>query len=326
MDDPFIWVRAIHFAATIVVAGAVWFAVFIAKPAFRQAGDADELGAVAKMSVTVRVRLSWLAWLSLAVVLLSGAAWLLFVAARMADLPLPDVFAGTVMETVVTQTGFGYSWIVRLVLAALVAMLLCARAEIDPSFWKKVLVVSLSATLVGTLAWSGHAAAGSGVSGTVHLASDILHLLAAAAWLGGLLPLAITLRGTVRESDVRLSAVAREAVARFSILGILSVGTLLVTGLVNSWMLVGHVAALTGADYGRVLCVKLALFLCMVAVAGVNRLILTPRLRYNQGETARLAARQIERNSLIEGALGAIILLAVGLLGTLQPSMDSQNG
>src|SRR5579863_681127 len=268
MDDPFIWVRAIHFAATILVAGAVWFAVFIAEPACRKSGDCAELIAVARAGV--RVRLVWLAWLSLTVVLLSGAAWLLFVAARMADLPLPDVFVGTVAETVVTQTGFGHSWIVRLVLAALVAILLCVRAEIDASLWKKALIVSLAAALVGTLAWSGHAAAGSGVPGSVHLASDILHLLAAAAWLGGLLPLALTLRAAMRESNVHLSAVAREAVARFSILGVVSVGTLTATGLVNSWMLVGNVAVLTGTDYGRVLCVKLALFRCMVGAAGVN--------------------------------------------------------
>jgi copper resistance protein D len=320
MDDPFIWVRAIHFAATILVAGAVWFAVFIAEPAFRKADDDAELVAVARASV--RVRLSWLAWLSLAVVLLSGAAWLLFAAARMADLSLPEVFAGTVVETVVTQTGFGHAWIVRLLLAALVAIAWCVRTQIDAPLREKILLVSLTAALVGTLAWSGHAAAGRGVSGTVHLTSDILHLLAAAAWLGGLLPLAITLRATARGSDVHLSAVAREAVARFSILGIVSVGTLIATGLVNSWMLVGNVAALTGTDYGRVLCAKLALFLCMVTVAGVNRLILTPRLRHKQGETARLTAGLIERNSLIEGALGAIILIAVGLLGTLQPFMD----
>ena len=324
MDDPFIWVRAIHFAATILLAGTVWFAVFNAEPTFRKAGDDAELIAVAKASV--RVRLGWVAWLSLAILLLSGATWLLFVAARMADLPLPDVLAGTVVETVVTQTGFGHAWIVRLVLAALVAILLCVGTQIDAPFWKKILIVILTAALVGSLAWSGHAVAGSGMSGTIHLASDMLHLLAAAAWLGGLLPLAITLRATARESDVHLSAVAREAVARFSIFGIVSVGTLMATGLVNSWILVGNMAALTGTDYGLVLCVKLALFLCMVVVAGINRLILTPRLKHKQDEMARLTARQLERNSLIEGALGAVILLAVGLLGTLQPFMDGQNG
>ena len=321
MDDPFIWVRAIHFAATILVAGTLWFGAFIAEPAFRKVDHSTKPVAVA--IANVRVRLRWLAWLCLTVALISGVAWLLFVAAQMADLPLADVFADTALRTVITQTGFGHAWLVRLVLAGLVAISLrLTSPQMTALFWNTALMVSLTAALVGTLAWSGHAAAGTGLSGTVQLASDILHLLAAAAWLGGLLPLAITLQATVHGSE-HLSAVAGEVVARFSILGIVSVGTLLATGLVNGWMLVGNVAALVGTNYGRVLCVKLALFLCMVAIAGVNRLILTPRLRHKQGETARRTARQIERNSLIEGALGAAILLIVGLLGTLPPGIES---
>ena len=39
LDDPLIYVRAVHFAATMVVAGVVFFVVFIAEPAFAKAGD-----------------------------------------------------------------------------------------------------------------------------------------------------------------------------------------------------------------------------------------------------------------------------------------------
>ncbi len=323
MSDPFIWVRAIHFAATILMMGSIWFAAFIAEPAFRNTDDRTESAAA---EATVRVGLTWLAWFGLAGALISGAAWLLFVTARMADLPLANVFAGTAVETTLTQTSFGQAWIIRLLLVMLVAISLRLTRDtgIAGPLWKKVLTVSLTGGFVGTVAWSGHAAAGSGVEGAVHLASDILHLLAAAAWLGGLLPLAITLRATLHAPDPDLSAVASEAVARFSILGIVSVGTLLLTGIVNSWMLVGRIAALIDTDYGRLLCVKVALFLCMVALAGVNRLILTPRLRGKQGETAQRAARQIETNSLIEAALGTAILLAAALLGTLPPGIASE--
>lgn len=322
MNDPFIWVRAIHLAGTILVSGVLCFAAFIAEPAFRNADERIELVAVARANVWGR--LAWLAWLGLLIALISGAAWFFFVAARMADLPLADAFTGTVMGTVATQTSFGRAWIARLLLAVLAAVSLSFKidAESVRPLWRKLLIVSLAAALVATLAWSGHAAAGTGVNGTAHLTSDMLHLVAAALWLGGLLPLAITLHATIHETDPGLSVIAVETVARFSILGIISVGTLLATGIVNSWMLVGHMAALIDTDYGRVLCVKIALFLCMVAIAGVNRLILTPGLRGKQGETARLAARRIGRNSLIEAALGAAILLAVGLLGTLPPAVE----
>ena len=36
MDDPLVYVRAVHFAATISVAGVAFFVVFVAEPAFRK--------------------------------------------------------------------------------------------------------------------------------------------------------------------------------------------------------------------------------------------------------------------------------------------------
>ena len=65
------------------------------------------------------------------------------------------------------------------------------------------------------------------------------------------------------------------ATRRFSTLGLLSVGTLLATGLVNTWMLAGSLAALLETDYGRLLLPKIALFVAMVAIASINRLRLT---------------------------------------------------
>ena len=37
MDEPLIWIRAIHFAATMSVTGTVFFRVFVAEPAFHAA-------------------------------------------------------------------------------------------------------------------------------------------------------------------------------------------------------------------------------------------------------------------------------------------------
>ena len=51
--------RAVHYAATITVAGGVFFLVFIAEPAFRNAGDDSRLRAA------VRPPLAWLAWVVL---------------------------------------------------------------------------------------------------------------------------------------------------------------------------------------------------------------------------------------------------------------------
>jgi putative copper resistance protein D len=70
LGEPLVWVRAVHFAATISVAGVVLFVVLLAEPAFRKADDRGEV------SARVRSALSAIEWISLALVVVSGAAWL----------------------------------------------------------------------------------------------------------------------------------------------------------------------------------------------------------------------------------------------------------
>ena len=320
MDDPLIWVRAFHFASTLLATGAVFFLVFIAEPAFRKANGNEGLPAV------VYSRLGLLLWPSLIVVVISGVAWLFLLTTRMVDQPLRQIFSDTAVWTVITQTDFGHVWIVRLVLLGLlVVALFPMRATLFiESLWPKFFAVFLTAGLVGTLAWAGHAAVGSGSEGAIHLTADILHLLAAAAWVGALVPLALLLEAVVRNSDQPSLAIASEVVLRFSMLGIASVTVLLATGVYNSWMLVGSVIGLVTTDYGRLLSAKIALFLVMLAIAGVNRFVLTPRIIRARGSVARQPLRQLRNNSLIEATIGALILIIVGVLGTLPPGIQEQ--
>ena len=79
--------------------------------------------------------------------------------------------------------------------------------------------------------------------------------------------------------------------------------------------------AVAGRADGRVLMVKVALFLMMLEIlATVNRLQLSPRLEVD-GTT-----RKLERNSLIEAGLGVFVLLIVGALGTLPPAIHDCAG
>jgi copper resistance protein D len=86
-------------------------------------------------------------------------------------------------------------------------------------------------------------------------------------------------------------------------------------------MLVGSVDALVSTDYGRLLSLKLLLFLAMLAAAAVNRLVLTPRLLLEHGEIGNAALRKLRNNSLIEAILSLFILYLVAILGTLPPGL-----
>ncbi|HWX84122.1 MAG TPA: copper homeostasis membrane protein CopD [Xanthobacteraceae bacterium] len=315
LADPLFYARAIHFAATLLVAGAVFFVVFVAAPAWRGAGD----GTVA---TKVRTRVALIAWISLALAVISGAVWLVLTAAAMSDRPPEQAFG--VLWTVLSQTVFGRDWLLRLVLACALAAtlppLLSRRAHQSP--WLEPAAVVLAAAFAGTLAWSGHAAGGLGSDAILHPAADALHLIAAAAWVGALPPL-IVLFAAAGTDDASLT-MARTATERFSILGIASVGTLLATGIVNTFYLVGSVPALYGTAYGRLLLIKIALFLAMVAIAAVNRFSLTPQLLQHANIAAsRDALRRLRRHAAIEALAGATIIAIVAALGTMAPAIHA---
>jgi putative copper resistance protein D len=314
LADPLIWVRAVHFASTVSVAGVAFFLVFVGEPAFRPAHRNARVPAI------VRARLAQIAWIGLAFVFVSGAAWLVLRAGQMSDLPVAAVFSEGVIWTVLSDTHFGYLWMGRFALTVLLAG---AFYPFDfRSQWRRGAAVALAAGLTGTLAFAGHAGAGAGAEGTVHLTADIWHLIAAGAWVGSLVPLALLLHAA-DDGDPLSIEIAREATRRFSTLGVASVGTLLATGIVNTWVLVGSIQALFGTDYGRLLLVKVALFLGMLSIAAVNRLRLTPRLvQRRDASTGQCALRRLRNNSLIEATVGAIILGLVAVLGTLSPGLN----
>ena len=317
MADPLLYARAVHFAATMLVAGVVLFVVFVAAPAWRGGGNSA-------LAVNVRRRLAVIAWIGLALALISGAAWLVLTAAAMSDLPAAQVFSDGVLWTVLSQTTFGRDWLVRFVvacaLAATLPALLSPRNHKTP--WLEAAAVVLAAAFAGALAWSGHAAGGLGGEAIIHPAADVLHLVAAAAWVGALLPL-IVLFAAAGADDASLT-MARTATTRFSILGIVSVGTLLATGIVNTYYLAGSVAALLHTDYGRLLLIKIALFLAMVAIATVNRFRLTPQLLQQASIAAsRNALRKLRRNAAIETSAGAIVIVIVAALGTMPPAIHA---
>jgi len=77
----------------------------------------------------------------------------------------------------------------------------------------------LGAAAVAALAWAGHAGATQGGQGEIHVVADALHLLAASAWLGALVPLA--LRG-VQYRPMGASALLRWNLLVYGVGGIIA--------------------------------------------------------------------------------------------------------
>jgi copper resistance protein D len=221
------------------------------------------------------------------------AGWLALEATEMSG----DAISLDTLGIVLRETRFGELSLARaILLVGLFATLLL------PGRFARIAATAAAGGVLALTAAAGHA----GAEGIFfQFGSDAVHLLAVGAWLGGLVPFAVAM------TRPQPGAIAW----RFSTLGTICVGVILVTGSINAWFLVGNGHALIGTAYGRLLLLKIVLFVAMVAFAAVNRFRLTPR--------AAVAA--LRRNALIETALGLGIVGIVAVLGTMAPGYYAGN-
>lgn len=166
----------------------------------------------------------------------------------------------------------------------------------------------LGSLLLLTFSLQGHGAAHGSI---LAAAVSWLHLSATVVWLGGLPMLYLALR----QAGVSASAL----VPRFSKAALASVGVIAATGLYNALVFVRTGEALAGTTYGRALVVKTGIFALLFALGAANLFILSPRLR----EAGRPARTALRRSVRIELALGALLLLAVGVLTSVAPGFEA---
>ena len=248
--------------------------------------------------------------------LLAAILWLAFTTANMSGNPIGAV-DWDALAAVLRDTGFGHLWIVRLALTIVIIGLGAAHLASKVSDRRDVVTPLLAGALLASLAATGHTQHEEGLTRLVHEGADGAHLLAAGAWLGGLLGLSFILALASRGAGQPVEKV----LLGFSGMGYVAVALLVASGLINSWFLVGSFRALVATTYGQLLIVKLCLFAGMVALAASNRFWLVPELiRESETGGPRASLVRLRRNVLGEQSLGLIIVLVVSVLGTMEPA------
>ena len=122
--------------------------------------------------------------------LLAGAvAGLAAQTATMTGAPA-DAFRPRAWLSVVTGADFGPVIAGRIALG-LVALAVALLGRASAALWGVTSL--LGGAALASFAWTGHGASDDGLAGAVHLAGDVVHLLAAGVWLGALVSLAILL-------------------------------------------------------------------------------------------------------------------------------------
>ncbi|URW75840.1 copper homeostasis membrane protein CopD [Sphingomonas donggukensis] len=252
--------------------------------------------------------------------LILSAIGLLVVVASMGGTGIAGVDVDGI-AAVLTGMSLGMAWFARV--AGLLAVVAAAAA------WRRSAPAMLALASLGggvaiaSLAWSGHGVMDQGPLGWFHLVADIGHLLAAGAWAGALMSLLfLVTRLQIRISAGDVSATHR-ALDGFSRVGTSVVGVIVVTGIANSWLLVGpaNVAALPATTYGQLLIAKIAVFAAMLGLAAANRFRLTPWLAGSGVADDWSGAVTALRASLAaETACLVAVLALVSWLGTIEPS------
>jgi copper transport protein len=165
------------------------------------------------------------------------------------------------------------------------------------------------------LTWSAADHAGTGDQVALALPADVLHLLAMAAWVGGLTALCVSVLSSRTPTPGLPDDQAREAVVRrFSTVAFTSVAVLAGTGVYQAWRQIRTLDALTGTPYGRLVLIKTALFAGLIGLGWLAR--------------RRLAAgkpdlRLLRRSVLAEFGVAVVVLGVTSLLVESQPARET---
>jgi copper resistance protein D len=279
--------------------GPAWILLRGALRGLHIAGSFSAFGTMF-LSATLLVRqnppgLKRLAWASLGLTLLAGLGWFLLQTADFASAQnFSDILSA--IPIVAQDTRFGSILLGRS--AALTLATCCFQAG-----WPRIAALIAFSTVIAE-SWLGHGGAMSGTIGTILLVTSIVHLTAAASWLGTLPALYLAIK--------RAPANTAQTLAKnYSTLGITSVAALILSGAINYWFLIGRPAALITSAYGLTASLKTLLLLALLTFATINRTRFTPNLP--------TTTPNLLRSITFEIALGLLTLLAAGLILQLEP-------
>ncbi|AKE10970.1 Inner membrane protein YebZ [Serratia liquefaciens] len=286
----FVLCRFVHFAAVMLMFGSSLFTALLSP---------QRLSPYLTRDVRpLLVSCTWLAGLS-------AIALLAIQAGQMGD-GWADTWRLDVWWAVLGTTfGEVWRWHLGISMLALLSLWLAEPRRTQ-------LLALLSTLLLVSMAFIGHAAMHGGGLGALHRFNHALHLLAAGYWFGSLLPLLVCLR-YLAQTQWRSDAVT--TLIRFSRWGHLAVALVLLTGVINSLIILGSWPLDVDSPYQRLLLFKTALVALMVMVALANRYAVVPAM----SSMPRLAQRGLVLACWAELGLGAVVLLLVSLFATYAP-------
>jgi copper transport protein len=298
--------RWLTFLSMMALVGSSLFILLVWQPAVRLSGIGSEL----------KPKWSELPFMAILLLFIASIFWLLMQSGQAAGSEIAMPWNPVVGQVLFT-TRFGAAWIARIALA-LALMLFLPHAKSARDRW---ISLGLGVLLLLTVSIGSHGAAQP--SSFLPITADLIHLIAASVWVGGLIHFLLGLHAIRQLDEAQRPKLTAALIPRFSALALTSTAVLTLTGLYASLLHVGSIDGLMNTIYGRTLLVKLALVLPMIMLGAVNLLVTTPNLKQaaEKGGGSFWVGR-FRKLVTSEVTLGIAVFLSVAVLTTLPPAQS----
>lgn len=211
------------------------------------------------------------------------------------------------------QTTFGTSWIFRMSLTVVLLGIwfwLDRKKKVTKKNQIPLLILSL--LLIGTSSMIGHGAA----SGeTAAFVLDYVHNLVAAIWIGGIIYFAFILLPAFSSlENVLKEKMSLVMIPRFSIVFVIAVGVVIISGPTLLWFLESDVGLITESIYGKFIIAKIVIAVIMVGLGGFFQYKLQNSGERSLNSKFLSVHNKLKKSLMVDAALGIILLGVVALL------------
>ncbi|MEO9019442.1 MAG: copper resistance protein CopC [Gemmatimonadaceae bacterium] len=319
---PYIFARWLNFLAIIIVIGVAAFRALVLPRAMRNMPGSDH--GLAQRIRRACARLGLIAGIAAVV-----ACVLRLYAEQKA-------IGDGVTPATLLQSFWGRMWQAQIVMAAfaVVVFTLACLSERESQrerqrglghWWWVAILAAIGMAI--TPALTSHAMAATHLR-KVSVLLDVLHVIAAGGWVGGLLVMMVVavpivvLTGRVTSSAPQLASPSMQLAAlanAFSPVALTFAGTVVVTGGIAAWLRVGSFSMLLSTNYGNVLLIKIGLVMAVAAAGAFNWLRMRAALSRADGHDTAVAV--FRRSAWTEILLGLLVIAATAVLVAAQPPM-----
>jgi len=193
-------------------------------------------------------------------------------------------------------TTFGQATLLRISLLLAFVLLLMTLELRAKKLWRFG-AIGLSFAIAATLSAVGHPSGESLKALSISL--DVMHLLAASLWIGALFLIAIDRSNWLHSSMSML---------RFSRVAGYSVGIILVTGSIQTVLLIDDPQNLFATEFGQKLSVKVALVGVLIAIGGLSRKTIR-----------KFGPAKLHQSVLVESLIALLVVGITALIVALPP-------